>query len=69
MTSGNEDVDQVLNDYYDYYEQRGNLHPDPYIAQSTMISLLAGIARRLTHIEELLTGLRDSGKEPEPKDL
>jgi hypothetical protein len=39
MTSGDEDIDQALNDYYSYYEQRGKLHPDPYIGESTMISL------------------------------
>ena len=54
MTSGDEDVDQALNDFYEYYGQHGTLRPDPYIGQSTVITLLAGIARRLTRIEGLL---------------
>lgn len=66
MTSGNEDIDQALNDYYDYYEQRGKLHPDPYIGESAIVSLLAGIARRLTRIEELLTEIGVSGKSQKP---
>jgi hypothetical protein len=60
MTSGDEDIDQALNDFYEYYEQHGTLRPDPYIGQSTVITLLAGIARRLTRIEGLLTDPRTS---------